>query len=249
MTIRLVASPNVGLWAPLGPDATTYGIIARRILEQGLTVPLGVLVPFWPVVIASSFTLFGVSDITQKFTSFFFGILTIFMTYKVAREAFDYRVGVLASFLLVTSYYVLFNAFQGLREPLFSFLLLCFIYFALIREGDDTVNLAMSAVLTAMLYFTRTDGTFVVIPTLLLYLVISSLARKGKIPVRKLLVITVTFALSIAGWALYSASVFGDPFAETTNYASWLYWVDCLKSVGPMPSGVTMTEYLFKCHR
>lgn len=253
MRLRFLWSPRggVGLWSPLDPDAITYGYWAQTILKSGIVAYTNVSrVPLWPIALVPFYALLGASDVTIRFASFFFGVLTIFATFKVARSAFSYQTGVLASFLVAASYYVAFDAFRGLREEVFSFLLLCLIYFSLVRRGESALNLGAVSVLTAMLYFTRSDGALLVIPTLLVYFVLSSVMKKEKIPYRKFLLVGSMFVLSIAGWGWYSAKITGDPFQESTTYAMWNYWVEIQGApAGTVPTvHVTMLEYLFKYH-
>ncbi|MGD0176773.1 MAG: glycosyltransferase family 39 protein [Candidatus Bathyarchaeia archaeon] len=248
LRIRMLWSAREGLWSPLDPDTETYAYFAKLILSKGVTAYTNVSrVPFWPIVVAPFYALFGLNNITIKLASFFFGILTVLATYQVGKTAFGNKAGVLASFLYAVSFYVVFDAYRGLREELFSFLLLCLIYFAIQRRTGSHLNLLASAILTVMLYFTRTDGALVVLPTMLVYIVLSSISKKQRIPFKKLFLISVMFALSIAGWSWYSAKLSGDPFAESTAYASYNYFVEFQKGVGAFPR-VTMSDYLFKYH-
>lgn len=232
---------------PLDPDAITYRDLAREILIKGTYV--NEKVPFFPVVIALFFYLFGPTDLTQRFISFAIGILAIVVTYWLARREFGYETGVLASFLLATNYYVVFNSFRGLREELSSLLLLCLVYFAVVRRNNGALRVAVVSILTAMLYFTRSDTALIVALTLLAYIICSSILKKQKMPVATICFMSLILVVSIAGWCLYSAMMFGDAFAESTNYASWMYWVEIDKLVSAWyPMKVSMIEYLFGFH-
>ena len=249
---RLLSSPRggVGLWSPLDPDAQTYLYYAKVILSHGLSAYANpARVPFWPITVAPFIALLGPGFTTIRVASFVFGLLTILATYIVAKEAFSPKVGLVSSFLLATSFYVVFDALRGLREELFSLLLLGLIYFALVRQSRDFVRIGLSAILTSLLYFTRSDGALLVVPLLLVYLAVSSKMRRQKMPVKQMFLIALAFAISIAGWAWYSFSLTGDPFAESTNYASWNYWVEFQKAAGSHPTlNVTMSQYLFQYH-
>ena len=231
----------------LDPDAITYRQTANSIITNHSYS--NVKVPFFSLVLAAFFYVFGDSDLTQRCVSLSFGVLAVFVTYKLAKREFGRDGAVLASFLLASNYYAVFNSFRGLREELCSVVLLELVYFSTSRKTDGARKAVLASALTAILYFTRSDTAVIVVPALLAYLLFSSVAKKRKVPRKMMICVLVALVASVAAWSIYSISNFGDPYAESTYYASWMYWFDIEKGVGVQSAyNVTMTEYLFKYH-
>jgi 4-amino-4-deoxy-L-arabinose transferase-like glycosyltransferase len=247
MRIRLLWSPWEGLWSPLDPDAQTYRQEAVEILTRGVSGIVTPRGPLFSIVVAIFFALFGESNIVPKLTSFLFGILTIIMTYKVSKEEFGRDAGIMSSFLVATSYYVVFDSLRALREELFSFVLLCMIYFALTKRGNSKYDLAYTAVATGLLYFTRSEGAIFAVLPLLAYVILSARPTSKAVQF-KLVAILAGFVASIAGWALIQTKAFGDPFMESTQSATMFYWGEFQHGAGSPMLKVSMMEYLFKYH-
>ena len=231
----------------LDPDAITYRQTASSIIANHSYS--NVKVPFFSIVLAAFFYAFGDSDLTQRCVSFSFGVLAVLVVYKLGKREFGRDGAVLASFLLASNYYAVFNSFRGLREELCSVVLLTLVYFSTSRKTDRAREAVLASALTAILYFTRSDTALVVVPTLLAYLLLSSVAKKRKVPKMMMICVLVALMASVAAWSVYSISISGDPYAESTYYASWMYWFDIEKGVGVQSArNVTMTEYLFRYH-
>jgi hypothetical protein len=249
MRIRIFWSPREGLLSLLDPDAVGYSEAALNLLANTLSKSNLIKGPFFSMILALVYAVFGGGAITIKLTSFCFGLAAILATYKVAQDAFGkFYVSVISAFLYGTANYVVFNSLRGLREELSSLILLGLIYFALVRGGKQRVNLIISGVLAGMLYLTRSDVGIIATLSLLGYVSISTFLRRERVPAGKLLALSAGFAIAALGWAWFSLSFWGDPFYESHWIASYIYRFEFHLASGPMTTNVTMIDYLFKYH-
>lgn len=80
-------------------------------------------------LLSVGFALFGIHDTVARMIPVIFGTLTIFMTYLLARELFDRKVGLVSSLVLaLLPFHIVFSRQVLLDVPL-SFFVILFLYF------------------------------------------------------------------------------------------------------------------------
>jgi 4-amino-4-deoxy-L-arabinose transferase-like glycosyltransferase len=121
--LHLIGSLPYGIWF----DEAQNGIVARRILEDPGYRPVFIgdatqLPALFFYVFALALKLIGHGVLALRLVATAAGILTLVFTYLLARELFDQRIAVLATFLLaVMRWHVNFSRFamHGIFAPLF----------------------------------------------------------------------------------------------------------------------------------
>ncbi len=87
--------------------------------------------PYWAYILAVFLFLFKFNPVAGGFASVFFGIGSIFLTYKVGKELFSYKVGILSSVLYATSPLIVVHAripYHTSPIPFFVLLFILFMY-------------------------------------------------------------------------------------------------------------------------
>ncbi len=129
------------LWAPVEPR---YGEIARVMFSRGEWLVPTVngelytdkpILFFW-LVLAFSHLFGGVNEWTLRLPSALASVGLVIVTYRLGRDFFDHRVGLLAALVLATSFRVWWEARWAHTDMLFTFFFTTAIYF-LLRAWHD----------------------------------------------------------------------------------------------------------------
>ena len=222
-------------------DASRYMIIAQAILH--LSYPYA-REPVFPLVEAFSLLIFGSSIGVFRMTTAVLGSLVIPATYKLGEIVRSKRVGLIAAGLVALDPFLVWNSTRGLREELFSLILILLVYYAISASRDRFKTKAgvIEALLAASLILTRLESAAITIG--ICGFVVWYASLKGwKRPIAYVLAILSSTVGAVAGWMLFSWRQFGDPTATTNALASGWY----LYEFG-VTREVTMLEYLFKVH-
>lgn len=135
---------------------TTSQIIADRAVN--------VHPPFYFLVLRGWVGLFGGSEIAVRSLSVLFGLLTIFLTFKVASLLFDKEAGIIGALLVAVSTFQISYSQEARAYSLLALLTLISIYFLLklLREANLWVSIGY-VFSTALLIYTQYYAFFVVI--------------------------------------------------------------------------------------
>ena len=120
-------------WNGFNGDESIYSGQAASLLgEQDFFKNFGVFRAH-PLLLQSmvsiAFALFGIHDFIARIVPAMFGSLTIFVTYHVAKELFDKRVGLISCLVLaVLPFHIVFSR-QVLVDVPLSFFVMLFLYF------------------------------------------------------------------------------------------------------------------------
>lgn len=87
-------------------DEMIHGPRAIGFLHSGLLSTI-LQTPLWLYLTSITYSIMGVTMISSRFLSVFFGSLTIIMVYLLASKFFNKKVGIVASFLLALSFYII----------------------------------------------------------------------------------------------------------------------------------------------
>src|SRR5574341_120715 len=207
---RAVELPEVGVWTLIG-DEEDYFTLAMNLLWHGqysLSLrppyePSAYRVPWYPVFLASVFSIFGAHLNVALVANLVLLIIISVLAFLIGRDLYGERVGLLAAFLCAINPALYFFSIVGNSEPLYCALLLLSIYS--INRSDqrlDTVNRwsVLSGVVLAMAFLTRPA-------VLLLPLVFAVwLSRRGQSrgasTVYSVILLLLAFCVGIAPWAV-----------------------------------------------
>src|SRR6185503_974091 len=80
-------------------------------------------------LVSIAFTLFGIQDTTARIVPVIFGTLTVFVTYLVAKQLFNKKIGLICSLVLaLMPFHIVFSRQVIVDVPL-SFFVVLFLYF------------------------------------------------------------------------------------------------------------------------
>ncbi len=153
-------------------DEAWYGEISKHILLTGdlfnlvfnnhpfVDHPPG---GFW--ITAIFFKFLGISEFSARFSSAFFGVLSLILTYLLGKKIFNRVVGFSSALALCSSFWFLYRARSGnLDTPLIFFFLLTF-YLA-IKASENRKYFLLFGLTFAYLTIIKVFAPFLIIPSL-----------------------------------------------------------------------------------
>jgi hypothetical protein len=216
-----IGSQPFGVWF----DEAQNGIVARRILDDSSYRPVFVsgltqLPALFFYVFAIALKIIGHGVLALRSVTTAAGILTLFVVYLLARELFDHRVAVLATFFLaVMRWHVNFSRFamHGIFAPLF--MAATFYFLARALKGKGPWNFFLAGVMAGVGlqgYFSFLLVPFIVVLYLLHHAIFQrTLAwRKLGLGVAIFAVVTAGVYAPVGIWALRNPDQFNQR-AET----------------------------------
>ncbi len=139
MFLRLYRLDQIpfGLWY----DEADFGLNALRLIQEPGYMPVffssSRVSAYYIYLVALSFKFFGISALTIRFISVFFGVLTVFAGYLLGKELFYKRTALVFAFLLAVSRWNINWSRIGLDNitvPFFELITLYFIFRALRKK-------------------------------------------------------------------------------------------------------------------
>jgi len=226
---------------PLPLDANVYMAGASELLHLSYS---SWREPTFPIIAALFLSIFGVSIATFRFSTVCLGTLVVFLTYQIARRTSSASAGLLASFLVATNILLIWNSIRGLREELFSCILLALI-FLIVRSSDglSAKSSIIAGFLAATLCLTKLEG-LIVVAGVSAYQVWHSKIFQTKIDWRFIAIILISSIIAIFAWFGFRGLFFNDPFEATTVQGTYWYWYE----FGVEGKRVTAFDYIFHYH-
>jgi len=226
---------------PLAPDAQGYMGGASQLLHLSYRGPRE---PMFPAIAALFLSVLGVSVATFRFSTVCLGTLMVFLTYQIARRTSSAYTGLLASFLVATNFLLIWSSIRGLREELFSCILLAFV-FLIFRSGDRLTAKAsiIAGFLAAILCLTKLEGLIIVVGVSAYHVWHSKICRR-KIDWRFIAIVLISSIIAIFAWFGFCAVFFKNPFETTTVQGTWWYHYE----FGGEWKRVTAFDYIFRYH-
>jgi len=226
---------------PLAPDADYYMATASELLHLSYSSRKE---PMFPIVEALFLSVLGVSTATFRFSTVCLGTLMVFLTYLIARRISSALNGLLASFLAATNILLIYNSVRGLREELFSCILLAFLFLVVRYGGKPTTKTStICGFLAAVLCLTKLEGLFLV-AGVSVYLVLLSKISQRKINWRFVAIVLSSSFIAIFAWFGFCAFVFNNPFETTTVQGTFWYYYE----FGGEGKRVSVFDYIFRYH-
>ena len=152
--------------------------------------------PFYWVVLHFWMLPFGSSEIATRSLSAVFGIISVFLTYKIGCQLFNRRIGLISSFLSAISYFLIYYSQEVRNNGLLLLLtLLSFFFFLKVLKADNPRKLYFVLLLLAnvCLAYTNTYGLFVIISQIFYFLLFWNRYKHIRIWFLGLQVATVAF--------------------------------------------------------
>jgi len=226
---------------PLSPDASYYMSAASELLNLSYR---SFREPMFPFIAALFLSVLGVSIATFRFSTVFLGTLIVPLTYQIARRTSGTSAGLLASFLVATNVLLIYNSIRGLREELFSCILLALI-FLVVRYGDRVTTKAsmISGFLAAILCLTKLEGLIVVAGVSAYHVWWSKISQR-KINWRFIALVLGSSIIAIFAWFGFCALVFKNPFETWSVVGPMWYQYE----FGGEGKPITAFDYIFRYH-
>jgi len=226
---------------PLAPDAEGYMAGASELMHLSYLSPREPMLSF---VAAIFLSVLGVSIAAFRFSTVFLGTLMVYLTYQVARRISGTSMGLLASFLVGTNFLLIWNSTRGLREELFSCILLAFVFLILSHGNALTTKASViGGFLAVILCLTKLEGLIIVVG-LSAYQIWHSKISRRKIDWRFIAIVLISSIVAIFAWSGFCALVFKNPIETTTVQGTWWYHYE----FGGEWQRVTAFDYIFRYH-
>jgi hypothetical protein len=187
--------------------------------------------------------------------SFIFSILLILLTYKIARNLWNEKTGLIAASLMSASSILITNATRGTIMEFFSFLNLCFFYLVFIEKGIGiNKRLVLLGITGGALLLTRSSTPYIILLILIYGMITDKRYQTWKIA------ITILLAVILASPFYINNKKRWGEFNFIANYhATWWKnyeftdWVghqraEVLEKDGYAGERVTPYTYFFKYH-
>jgi len=226
---------------PLAPDAEGYMAGASQLLHLSYRSPRE---PMLSLFAALFLYVLGVSIATFRFSTVCLGTLMVYLTYRIARRTSGISTSFLASFLVATNFVLIWNSTRGLREELFSCILLAFLFLIFFYRDRPTTKAAIvGGFLAVILCLTKLEG-FAIVVGVSAYHIWHSKVCQRKIDRRFIAIVLTSSIFVMFAWFGFCALVFKNPFETTTVQGTWWYHYE----FGGEWKRVTAFDYVFRYH-
>lgn len=213
-------------------DQGWFYLSARDMLLTGKIPLVGITAshtwlhqgPYWTYILAIIFKIFSFNPLAPAYFTAILGTLTIWLVYKVLKEFFSEKIGLISAVIYATSPLIIANdrfAYHTSLIPLFT---LIFIYFIYKWLKGNPVFFAPALISLGILYNFElaTISLFGVLFTFLLYGVIRRKSWAVKIFKWKVLLASILgFILSMAPVIIYD---FKNGFPQTLVFGGWIFY-------------------------
>ena len=222
--IFLIGRVKIIMW-----DATVYIMNARWFIGEQIFWEI-LRAPLLPFLI-SPLALFGASPKAYITFSVLISILSIIVTYFVAKEFFGEKAGVLSALILAVVPLHIYWSPQVYTEILGSLFVLGCVYFLwkFDKSENDYKFLYLCGAMAGFSFLSRYI-LGIMLPVIFIFL----LLRK-KLTIKNVLIVLILFSIVVIPWFAYNYSVFGDPMHSIREGITW-------KGHGVMPYTYYLTE-------
>ena len=204
--------------ASISPDASTYLAWAKNLYNGfGYTDASGQLItyrgPIFSAAMAGIFYILGPSVESGVITVRLFWLFTIILVYFLGRLLFNRPVGIIASFLLITSG-VMFIVFTSILTdgPAIFFVVLAQLLMFLSFEKQKTALFALSGLLLSIGFLTKQTAAFIFPLPILLLICVKQYRVKQNL--KNIFVYIGAFISVLILWYAYLWAVQADPFRD-----------------------------------
>ena len=206
-----IKGKNLDITIPAGGDAIGYDQLAVNLIKYHQYAftpgkPTAYREPVYPYFLAIIYSIFGLSNYTAvRVVQIFISSLTCILIFLLAKELFDKKVALFASFISCFWPHFIYYSTTILRETLFCFLLILCVYFlnkVYQPEGVKLVHSIIAGITCGLCCLTNSTALLFVF----LSFVVLLLAKKFK----QVLFIFVLFSLLYSLWVIRNYRVFNE---------------------------------------
>jgi 4-amino-4-deoxy-L-arabinose transferase-like glycosyltransferase len=245
----------------LDPDARGYRELAEKMkffsANGFYSARFGMREPFFISAVKLFFMFTCPSDTHLRMVSSVFSVVVVYLTYRVGREWFNEATGLIAACILAVHPYLIALSARGLREELFTTLLLLFIYCGHIKPDlSPRARAVTCGVLAGCLLLTRFECLPLLFLTLACYLIL--LRRQWNV---RMAAAVLAVAIVLVLPHLYNTYTrYGDPFYAVNHHTRFYANIEFAGQPG-FPTAeqiaqegwyagprITPFEYYFKYH-
>ena len=190
-------------------------------LPQTLPHFIGLFPPLFPLLLAGSFKLFGVSFLSAGLVNVIFSSLIPLSVYWLAMNLTkSKKIAVLAAVLVGFNSVILGWSTQILTEMsyiFFSLLFLCFL-----TSKQKKINYVLAGVSLGLAFLIRYQTVVILSLTTLTYAIFYLGKQNFKKTVWALVLILIFSSLTVAPWLIRNSVIFGSPFYVAESAESWM---------------------------
>lgn len=244
---------KIGSTPILDGDTAYSATIAKNIIKSGdwltlkYTEDTGIIPkpPLFYWTIAAGFKIFGINEFGLSIFHSIFAVLTILLTYFIARELFDRRITLWSSVILLTSAQFFYQGRVPLQDiPLTLFITAALYMFILFEKRKNYLYYYLVPVFAALAVLVKGPVGLVLIGLVLLVYTIWNKKLLSYLNVHLLLAILVFLAVA-SPWFIAEYKILGDEFVDVfwrTNAGRFFMPTD---QVGPDINAPIKPQFTF----
>jgi len=213
-------------------DQGWFYISARDMLLTGKIPLVGITSshtwlhqgPYWTYILVIIFKIFNFNPIAPAYFTAFLGALTIWLIYKVSKELFSEKIGLISAIIYATSPLIIANDRFAYHTSPIPFLTLIFIFSVYKWTKGNYIFFAPALISLGILYNFElaTASLFGVLFIFLFYGIIRRKSWAVKIFEWKVLLVSVCgFIFSMAPVIIYD---FKNGFPQTLVFGGWIFY-------------------------
>lgn len=199
LLLRVHNLGDESIWLDEGISVRLAHLSPSQIIEERAS---NIHPPFYFIILHYWVDIFGDSEFSTRLLSVMFGVLAVFVMYKVGRLIFDQNVGILASLLLASSVFHVGFSQEVRSYSLMTFLTLfsMFCFVRLFDKGSIAISTAYILSSTLLLY-THVFGVFVLVAQNAYWLILYLLAKDQHEPsLKRWILLQVAMVILFAPW-------------------------------------------------
>jgi hypothetical protein len=200
--------------------------------------------PFYVFVVKQFLWMFDQKNIAVSFASGTFSVLAVFATFLLAKYAFSWWVGVLASFGMAIDSELISIGVDGWRDDTFMFLVLLFAYASLrLFRKASFGNALFAGIVAGFVCLTRLTSFSFIVPGYLFVLFAGKEPAISK-RLRSVILSASIFCIVIAPFLINCAIEFGDPLFSINDNTKFYRMRENLPSEEPKSVSKYLNEKL-----
>ncbi len=221
MVLILVASPmiyffnvNKGYWW----DEAVYLGLARNILDgNGYSINGGqesFRPPLFPILIATTWKVFGFSEVVVRMWPIIFSVLTSLATYLFAKKLYNEKIALWSALIVGTIPMFIFFSEKFLTESMFTFFSVLFLltFYTAIEENKKFL-FPVAGVLFSLSFLTRYPA-FLLAPVYFLYPIITRKKLDSWLLSYSYWLGIILALVLLVPWFILNQTVYGSPVAS-----------------------------------
>lgn len=203
--------------------------------------------PFQGLISALFIAIFGVKKVTIQLGGIFIGALTGIVTYLLAKNMFNRKVGLISALLLINSLWVITIVRLGYTHQIIPYFMACLIVYYFYRAPtlESRKSFWLVGTLLAIGLFNGYPNIYLLFPILLLWTIWN---RENLLTLRKShlwLTILILSGLFLFISVSYSQLIFRNPFYNLQSLYRW-YFKDLLATRGGGSINLQHFKIVFK---